>query len=64
MPRLNREINSSPKDDLGEILAEANLLIERQIHIIRQDIDSFSVFIAEMKKESILTQSDTAEENL
>jgi hypothetical protein len=64
MPRLNRKINSSPKDDLGEILAEANLLIERQIHIIKQDIDSFSVFIAEMKKESILTQSDTAEENL
>jgi hypothetical protein len=62
MPKLNREVNSSPKDDLGEILTEANLLIERQIHIIRQDIDSFSVFISEIKKDT--NHSKTDEEDI
>jgi hypothetical protein len=62
MPKLNREVNNSPKDDLGEILTEANLLIERQIHIIRQDIDSFSVFISEIKKDT--NHSKTDEEDI
>jgi hypothetical protein len=40
------------KHELGDILFEANKLIERQIITIRRDLDSFTDFIADLKKDS------------
>ena len=56
--RKSKRIIITNKRELGEILFEANLLIERQIHIIKSDLDSFTLFIAELKKKDEKANAD------
>jgi hypothetical protein len=50
MRKSKKIVITNNKRELGEILFEANMLIERQIHTIKSDLDSFTLFIAELKK--------------
>ena len=58
MNDMDKIMDTKDKPELEQVLLEANLLIQRQISNIKRDLDSFTVFIDELRKDSYVARPE------